>query len=150
MAGQGKLEESERHSTSNGPPAFKAPAISERSSSGGGTGGGTGGPGGAAAPRREAGRAAEMSPGPSGASERSRAARPRPRSIPSPTVTAGTQLSPFKHIICARMAVKHHTHTHSGPSLIPCHAIVVSGHAVHYWAIKKHFGWRTVPGHMLS
>lgn len=39
-------------------------------------------------------------------------------SIPSPTVTAGTQFSPFKHIICARMAVKHHTlrsFTHSVP-----------------------------------
>lgn len=49
-------------------------------------------------------------------------------SIPSPTVTPGTRLSPFKHIICARMAAKRHTHTHthSGPSLIPCHRIVVA------------------------
>lgn len=31
------------------------------------------------------------------------------RSIPIPTVTSGTHFSPFKHIICARMAVKHHT-----------------------------------------
>ena len=44
-------------------------------------------------------------------------------SIPSPTVTAGTQFSPFKHIICARMAVKHHT-LRSFTHLVPWYCCV--------------------------
>lgn len=68
-------------------------------------------------------------------------------SIPSPTVTAGTQFSPFKHIICARMAVKHHTlrsFTHPMPwNCCVCHL------SFYYWAIKGS-GRRPISQHMVS
>lgn len=68
-------------------------------------------------------------------------------SIPSPTVTPGTRLSPFKHIICAHMAAKRHTlrsFTHPVPPYccscrLPC-----------YYRAIKGFGWRTTPRHMPS
>lgn len=69
------------------------------------------------------------------------------RSIPSPTVTVGTQFSPFKHIICARMAVKHHilrSFTHP----VPWYCCVCSL-SFYYWAIKG-FGRRSISQHMVS
>lgn len=73
-------------------------------------------------PCEELPRGARWGSDPMGPPGRVRAARLRPLPIPSPTVTAGTGLRPFKHIICARMAVKalrhhrtdrlRHTHTH--------------------------------------
>lgn len=68
-------------------------------------------------------------------------------SIPSPTVTAGTQFSPFKHIICARMAVKHHT-PRSFTHLVPLYCCVCLL-SFYYWAIKG-FGSRTISQHMVS
>lgn len=117
MPGQGELEGGKRHPPTprTGPSAFKDSAISERSSS-------------------ESEGAWPFSPpaqpqclpsllqeeGWRGAgrgdyrdepwtqwcfrAESSRSSSAR--SIPSPTVTAGTRLGPSEHIICARMAVK--------------------------------------------
>ena len=68
-------------------------------------------------------------------------------SIPSPTVTAGTQFSPFKHIICARMAVKHHT-LQSFTHPVPWYCCVCRL-PFYYWAIKG-FGKRTISQHMVS
>lgn len=68
---------------------------------------------------------------PMGPPSRVRAARLRPSPNPSPTVTAGTGLRPFKHIICARMAVK--PLRHHAPCLQSTHAclqrIVLCTHA---------------------
>lgn len=71
---------------------------------------------------------------PMGPPSRVRAARLRLPPIPSPTVTAGTGLHPFKHIICARMAVKalrHHRtarlrRTHTGLQSIVCDCALLS------------------------
>lgn len=50
--------------------------------------------------------------------------------IPSPTVTVGRDLQPFKHIICVRLTVKHHqqtqTHTPHCTRIVLCYAALSS------------------------
>lgn len=136
MRGQGELEGSERQPSSNGPSAFKEAAISECSSSENRV---------PSIPlvkpqclyRRREAEDYRDEPRTQWCF-RAESSRTAPaHSIPRPTVTAGTQFGPFKHIICARKAVKHHRRrslTHPVPW-----CCCVWHLSVHYWAFKRTF-----------
>lgn len=99
----------ERGGQAEPPPPFGGATIPPLPPVGGGGAGGLGR------------GATETSPGPSGVSERSQAARPRRAQFPAQLSLLALASAPSEHIICARMAAKRSAHcltTHQKPLLL--------------------------------